>query len=246
MASELIRLIARQADGRGWLGVTAFALLLAAPLLFAWMALPLLDASRIPPPATATPLSSAAIDGNVRAFEDRLGKAGTAVANRSPFYPPRPKIAPPPPTPARYAGPALIAMAFGEAWFADGTRLMVGDPAVNELELIELNEPWTARVRWRGAEFTVTLFDREPVKLSGGLDDIAPPPPPPDSPARRRPESSSGSGSSPSPASNPNSGSGPARPRQGGDRAANPGAGRTRPPNRNQDRTANRPPQQTG
>ena len=55
MASELIRLIARQADGRGWLGVTAFALLIATPLLLAWMALPLLDASRLPPPATATP-----------------------------------------------------------------------------------------------------------------------------------------------------------------------------------------------
>lgn len=72
---------------------------------------------------------------------------------------------PPPPPPATYGGPAPVAMIDGTAWFADGTRLRPGDGARGDLEVVALDPPWSVRVRWKGVEFTVRLFERDSVVI---------------------------------------------------------------------------------
>ena len=64
-----------------------------------------------------------------------------------------------PTAPTRYGGPRLVAMINGAVWFADGRRLAPGEED-NGLEVVEIAAPWTATLRWRGAEFTETLFER--------------------------------------------------------------------------------------
>lgn len=74
-----------------------------------------------------------------------------------------------PPKPTVYGGPALTAMMFDTAWFADGSRLNVGDDPKNGLAVIALNPPWEATVKWRDVEFKVPLFERDKliIKSSG-------------------------------------------------------------------------------
>ena len=52
----------------------------------------------------------------------------------------------------------------GLAWFSDGTKLGV-DEADGSLRVVRLVPPWEAVVEWRGAEFTVSLFERDQVVL---------------------------------------------------------------------------------
>lgn len=67
--------------------------------------------------------------------------------------------------PSRYAGPGIIAMVFDTVWFEDGTKLSLEEPehTGEDLELVSVDAPWSARVRWRGAEFDVTLFRRDSI-----------------------------------------------------------------------------------
>jgi len=90
----------------------------------------------------------------------------------------------PPPLPTRYGGPALIAMVNGAAWFADGRRLAVGDDPDAGLAVLSLSPPWSARVRWQGAEFDVGLFDRSPMLRDGASPASAPSSSPPSRPSR--------------------------------------------------------------
>jgi hypothetical protein len=88
-----------------------------------------------------------------------------------------------PPKPTVYGGPALTAMMFDSAWFADGSRLNVGEEPKNGLAVVSLNPPWEATVKWRDVEFKVPLFERDKliIKASGTEPDpssspVTPPP----------------------------------------------------------------------
>jgi hypothetical protein len=122
----------------------------------------------------------AGADARGAGIDARLDAMVAQVDGRSPFFvpappPPPPAIArstipgddAPPPQPARYAGPALVALIGAEAWFADGRRLSAGAPEDDGLALLALDPPWSATVRWRGAEFTIGLFERDAVVLAG-------------------------------------------------------------------------------
>lgn len=183
--------------GAGVLAGVAATLVLA--LLAARPVLTLLAESGSAP-ASAVPAAAPA------AFKDDMELAVARFRGRSLFFTPAP---PPPPVvrqpvergpsgpPARYGGPALVAMIGDTAWFADGRRLVVGAEANGgDLRVIETSPPWYARVAWQGGEYTVTLFDR--TGASSAVTTPASPPPAPASngaaaptapgPASSRPE----------------------------------------------------------
>jgi len=94
---------------------------------------------------------------------------------RSPFFepvapakplPPQPSFTPDRSTPpARaYGGPKLVGFAGNQAMFAsavykDEPFIAVGQQG-GVLELVAIEQPWKAKVRWSGAEFDLNLFDR--------------------------------------------------------------------------------------
>lgn len=155
---------ARQA----WVGVAALSAALAAVMVLGWSVWGVIDALMARAPATERaagalePVEQAGWDQDV-----------AQLLGRSLFFVP----APPPPervaasapatpaAPTHYGGPRLIAMIHDQAWFEDGRRLTVGGPPDGELELLQLDAPWAATVRWRGVEFQVELFQRDQTVL---------------------------------------------------------------------------------
>lgn len=218
----IISALRASAGGTGRLGLVALAALVVCLMVGAVLAWPLIS----PPPLPTVGddvqvLSDAERTRRQARFETGLRLAKDRVANRSPFFPKRVAPPPAPPAPLTYGGPALSAMINDTAWFGTGfdtIRLRPGDPEVDGLEVIELRPPWDAVVRWRGGEFTVTLFNRSPAVLTGALDAMrsgavfpapAPPTPTPPVPAEAsRPSSTNGSG-----AAQPSSGDKPADPK---------------------------------
>jgi len=110
--------------------------------------------------------------------DDPLEQQVARINGRSLFFvPAEPPPAPPPqiarddeqpsapPPPSRYAGPSLIAMINGAAWFSDGTKLAPSDEADDDLRVVRLEPPWEAIVEWKGVEFTVSLFKRDQIVL---------------------------------------------------------------------------------
>ncbi len=202
----IISALRASAGGTGRLGLVALAALVVCLMVGAVLAWPLIS----PPPLPTVgddvqALSDAERTRRQARFETGLRLAKDRVANRSPFFPKRVAPPPAPPAPLTYGGPALSAMINDTAWFGTGfdtIRLRPGDPEVDGLEVIELRPPWDAVVRWRGGEFTVTLFNRSPAVLTGALDAMrsgavfpAPAPPAPPVPAEAsRPSSTNGSG----------------------------------------------------
>jgi hypothetical protein len=80
---------------------------------------------------------------------------------RKPDYAPSVAETTAPKAPDRYEGPDIIAMILDTVWFADGKRMKVGDPAQDNLEVVGVNAPWEAKVKWKDVEFTVPLFQRD-------------------------------------------------------------------------------------
>lgn len=184
------------------LGAAVLVAVAVTVVLTAFAARPLLSllAEDGATPASAAPAAAPAT------FKDDMDLALARFRGRSIFFTPPP---PPPPVvrepverppsgpPARYGGPALVAMIGDTAWFADGRRLVVGEDATgSDLRVIETSPPWYARVAWQGGEYTVTLFDR--TGASSAVTTPASPPPAPASngaaaptapgPASSRPE----------------------------------------------------------
>jgi hypothetical protein len=118
----------------------------------------------------------------------------------------------PPPPPSRYGGPPLIAMVNDSAWFSDGTRLRLGDqpPPGSQVRLIALSPPWSARIEWKGVEFDVSLFDRNPAPSSASVSLSAPSRPDGGAPPRRSGRDTPASG--PQPADQPGPGDAPSPP----------------------------------
>ena len=98
----------------------------------------------------------------------------------------------PPPPPSSYGGPAIVAMLSDMVWFSGGKKLLLGEKA-DDIEVIALNPPWDATLKWKNVEFTVNLFDRnklakapdgKPAEAISPEAKAAPdPPPPPPKPA---------------------------------------------------------------
>jgi hypothetical protein len=80
---------------------------------------------------------------------------------------PPPSTPTPPPPPAKYLGPSLIAINGLEAWFMPDNA---GDPLLRiptgqtraGVEVIEILLPWSVKVRHKGGEYVLDLFERVP------------------------------------------------------------------------------------
>lgn len=152
--------------GKIAIGVIVLVVLLIIPMLWD------LGAAFIGPRPSIPPVAEA---------ERRTGERTAAFSNyvnqvegRSLFFNPRATVAqaPPPvvdegpreaPRPTSYGGPQMTAMIFDEVWFADGTRLKVGEPARGDVRVVAINPPWDATLEWRGVEFKVELFQKNVV-----------------------------------------------------------------------------------
>lgn len=230
--SELIATFSLQSRGRGWVGLAVLCLLLLSGVVVLAQVPALMRSMNAPTKVDVQPISGDDLKARTDLFRKTLTATADKVTTRSPFYPPKPKAPPPPPTPTRYSGPAIIGMVSDSVFFADGKRLSVGSPSDGGLAVVSVDPPWSAKLRYNGAEFTVNLFERDPVKLNTGLGGSTTPPGMSTEPASRsgrgngggRPEfrdSRADGGRGPG---GPGGGGGPGGPPRGGEApgAANP------------------------
>ena len=192
--SELIATFSLQSRGRGWIGLAVLCLLLLSGVVVLAQVPALMRSMDAPTKVDVQPISGDDLKARTDLFRKTLTATADKVTTRSPFYPPKPKAPPPPPTPTRYSGPAIIGMVSDSVFFADGKRLTVGSPSEGGLAVVSVDPPWSARLRYNGAEFTVNLFERDPVKLNTGLGGSTTPPGMATEPASR---SGRGNGSGP-------------------------------------------------
>lgn len=128
---------------------------------------------------------SVTIDANQR--ERGLGRFGSELerdtrrfTNRSAFFVPPAPIPPPPPPPppreveeepepvvpreppppSRYGGPEIAYVWDDRVTFENDMTLTVGGEGQSGVEVLSTNLPWSVKVRWRGVEFDVQLFER--------------------------------------------------------------------------------------
>lgn len=167
--SEIIAIFSVRSRGRGWLGLTVLVLIGVAITVTILQIPSLLSARSVPTEVEVAPIASDELKAKTEQFKKTIAAAGDKVVSRSPFYPPKPKVPPPPPAPTRYTGPAVIGMLSDSVFFADGRRLSIADAADGGLAVLSISPPWSAQLRYNGAEFTVPLFEREPAKLNTGL-----------------------------------------------------------------------------
>jgi len=167
--SEIIAIFSVRSRGRGWLGLTVLVLIGVAITVTILQIPSLLSAQSVPTEVEVAPIAGDELKAKTEQFKKTIAAAGDKVVSRSPFYPPKPKVPPPPPAPTRYTGPAVIGMLSDSVFFADGRRLSTADTADGGLSVLSISPPWSARLRYNGAEFTVPLFEREPAKLNTGL-----------------------------------------------------------------------------
>ncbi len=174
--TDIAAIFSVQSRGRGWVGLAVLGLLLLTAVVIAAQVPSLLRAGSVPTDVDVQPLSGDAMKTRTDGFKKSTASAADKVIARAPFYPPKPKVAPPPPAPTRYSGPAIIAMVADTVFFADGKRLKAGGPAEDGITVVSTDAPWSAKLKYNGGEFTVNLFERDPVKLNAGLGGSTVPP----------------------------------------------------------------------
>lgn len=144
-------------------------------------------------PAASTTSAQADEKQRLAELQEKFKQEIAAFDGRTVFYTPAapgPPPAPvdpvpgdgePAPAPKSYGGPAVIAMVNDVVWFADGTRIKVGESA-GDTKVIKLNAPWDATLLWKGAEFNVKFFEKDGVVLAKGksTDNALATPPSPD------------------------------------------------------------------
>ncbi|MFN0011145.1 MAG: hypothetical protein ACKVS8_05810 [Phycisphaerales bacterium] len=180
-ASDLVGVVQDLSAPARRLGTLAIAAIVATLILLALCAWPLLPALTAAPGRSPSPVPAEVLAKSQTDFDAAIAQAADRINARAPFGAVRvpEKEAPKPAVAARYAGPALVGMAADEAWFADGKRVKLGATDFG-VSVLALDPPWGARVLWSGAEFSVSLFDRNPLNLSQPMSvwQGAPPPAP--------------------------------------------------------------------
>ncbi|MFN7375209.1 MAG: hypothetical protein ACK54T_07750 [bacterium] len=150
---------------RTLLGLLAVAVIFFTLISLIWMSWSATAPMRQPRATPVEPLSDKDIAAKRSAFTEQLASAGRTLEHRSPFAPPRPVEPPKPKVPAKYAGPALVGVAGGQVFFADGARIAVGQTK-GAVEVVSLDAPWSVRLRWSGGEYDVPLLERRPVNFN--------------------------------------------------------------------------------
>lgn len=139
---------------------------------------------------------------------------------RSLFLVPGPKVAvvekpPEVPTataetkPASYGGPGIIAMINDRVWFDDGKIIAAGGEKDGDVRVVSLDAPWSAKIEWKGVEFSVPFFAHDTVVFPPA--EAPKPPAPPAEPAPSAEPAATPAPSAPTPSSStPDQPAGPA------------------------------------
>lgn len=110
------------------------------------------------------------------AFDEAVKANVDFIAKRSPFFAPvgpRPEVKPPviaprdpvTPPPRSYGGPKLVGLVghegavFASNVYNESPFVRIGEKG-GVVELVSIEQPWKAKVRWGGADFEINLFDR--------------------------------------------------------------------------------------
>jgi hypothetical protein len=162
-------------------GVLALGAIIIAAVLVLWIAWPLV--SLLARGSSDSSREGATRQAQRERFQTALAGHRAQFDGRSIFFTPlappppppppvaeRPKVDPgPPPPPSSYGGPVIMAMINDAVWFTDGKRAILDGPEVNGVKVVDLTPPWSARLRWKGAEFDVELFKRDQVVVPASL-----------------------------------------------------------------------------
>lgn len=113
-------------------------------------------------------LREASLEGAVKQLNGRSlfyvpskpGEAGTAPVIEEEA--PEPEAAP-----SRYEGPAITAIVLDQVWFEGGKKVKIGEGEVDDIEVLETDAPWGAKVKWKGKEFDVNFYEHDRVVLKG-------------------------------------------------------------------------------
>jgi hypothetical protein len=157
-------------------GVIGFVALIVAFLV--WQIAPIVSLYRHPPTEVATTRSES---GAARKYEQALAWDRDQVNGRSLFYTPlKPDEKPPEQIATYYDGPSLSMFVNGTAYFSDGQKVSAAEPDAQSLHFIRADPPWSVRVRWKGTEFDVPIFERTRLSsltstLSGAFSSFIPP-----------------------------------------------------------------------
>jgi len=139
------------------LGLVALGVLAGAIALAAVLIVPLVSLYRHPPkPATTHP---GAEDGLV-AFRKSTDYQVEQFKGRSWFFPPDAPVVTRHEKPKEYPGPAPVAYVNGTAWFLDGTKATIGQPASGKIKLVRGNAPWSVFLEYDGQSYEVPLFKK--------------------------------------------------------------------------------------
>lgn len=176
----------RQVDYRalatsvGLLGWLAVGMLIVAFYIGVRSSIPMVSDFFVTVDASGAVEESADAARNIELFEQASLKDANRFIGRSAFFVPPAPIPPPPPAPparepevkpeptepvappppSRYAGPEIAYVWDDRVIFENDMTLTVGGEGQNGVEVLSTNLPWSVKVRWRGVEFDVQLFER--------------------------------------------------------------------------------------
>lgn len=159
-----------------WIGQVALLFVGIAMVLLLWQLWLVLRAVMLPSPTAFVQADS----NNAEKLAQREASLEAAVKQldgRSLFYTPsKPGEAGTAPVieeepaeqeaaPSRYEGPAITAIVLDQVWFEGGKKVKVGEGEVDDIEVIETDAPWGAKVKWKGKDFDVNFYERDRVVL---------------------------------------------------------------------------------
>lgn len=175
---RLFSTLSRQAGSPDRLGLITVGVVLATLSFMAITAWPLVKTWTAKPDVAFAPADESARKTLKNKFDSTLAGAADTIDKRWPFAPERIIVAVQPPTrvPPKYLGTELVGMVGDTAIFRDGKLRKVGGEAVDGVAVLSIDPPWTARVRWSGGDYTVSLFERNNNVLVGGPDIFRPGP----------------------------------------------------------------------
>ncbi len=181
MAQNVMNMTANSSGHRAgprWVGQVALLFLGIAAAVLLWQLWLVLRAVMLPSP-TAFVQGESNNAEKVAQREASLESAVKQINGRSLFYvPSKPGEAGTAPVieeepeeteaaPSKYDGPAITAIVLDQVWFDGGKKIKVGEGEVDDIEVMETDAPWGAKVKWKGKEFDVNFYERDRVVFKG-------------------------------------------------------------------------------
>lgn len=154
----------------------AIGLAVAAIVVLLWVSPPVIAALFASSLNSETQATNSG-EKDALAYDEAVRQDVEFISQRSPFFTPAPPPAKPverpviqtnsgpAPIPRTYGGPKLIGLVgsegalFDKPVLGDKQYIAVGQQG-GQVEIVSIDHPWQAHVRWAGGEFDLNLFDR--------------------------------------------------------------------------------------